>query len=48
LNALQDLCALTDGIVIRKKNLDFYPELAGSLFGRLRLLDLIIIIAGRE
>jgi hypothetical protein len=48
LDSFQDLRALADGVVIGKENLNFYAKFGGGLFGRMGLLKLIIVIAGRE
>src|SRR5690242_16016990 len=48
LNSFQELRALRDGVVVRVNHLELDAELAGSRFGRLRLLDLIIVVVGRE
>src|SRR5690348_6639568 len=48
LNGFQKLGALGDGVVVRVNHLELDAEFAGSGFGRLRLLDLVIVVVGCE
>src|SRR5215467_12458100 len=48
LDSLQELRALSNGIVVGVNDLEFDAKLAGSSLGRLRLLDLVIVVVGRE
>jgi hypothetical protein len=48
LNSLENLGALIDGVVIGENNLNFHAEFAAGGIGRLRLFDLVVVIAGRK
>src|SRR5262249_30446171 len=48
LDGLEKLCALGDGVVVGVNDLEFKAKLASGIFGGLRLLDLIIVVAGGE
>lgn len=48
LDSFQNLRALIDGVVVGKDDLDVDAKFAASLIGGLRLLHLVVIVAGRE